>query len=311
MPLVGHAFAALAATLRKRLGAMVTLLGVAGLACGVQASNPLDPARAGQTGETSSASAAPVTQVAVPGKTTLPASMKIKYAVESNKFPFSATTDLLWRQNGETYEIQQESGTLGIAIQRSSRGHITPVGLAPLRFSYKILSELTAQVDREKNKVTFSANTPDAPLLAGAQDQLSIQVQLAAMLAGNPAHFSRGTALTIKSRWPPRIRLRVIAVIEYRNLYARRDCGHQDGRGTSPAANLCTSSWYASEVMDVEPRHRPLGICPPASAASVEPTGDLCRSKVACHRTATLKNRKFVKSALNISTPLPPALKID
>ena len=177
VPLVGHAFAALAATLRKRLGAMVTLLGVAGLACGVQASNPLDPARAGQTGETSSASAAPVTQVAVPGKTTLPASMKIKYAVESNKFPFSATTDLQWRQNGEAYEIQQESGTLGIAIQRSSRGHITPVGLAPLRFSYKILSELTAQVDREKNKVTFSANTPDAPLLAGAQDQLSIQVQ--------------------------------------------------------------------------------------------------------------------------------------
>ena len=219
MPLVGHAFAALAATLRKRLGAMVTLLGVAGLACGVQASNPLDPARAGQTGETSSASAAPVTQVAVPGKTTLPASMKIKYAVESNKFPFSATTDLLWRQNGETYEIQQESGTLGIAIQRSSRGHITPVGLAPLRFSYKILSELSAQVDREKNKVTFSANTPDAPLLAGAQDQLSIQVQLAAMLAGNPAHFSRGTALTIQVVGPRASDMWVIAVIGEEKLF--------------------------------------------------------------------------------------------
>lgn len=219
MPLVGHAFAALAATFRKRLGAMVTLLGVAGLACGVQASNPLDPARAGQTGETSSASAAPVTQVAVPGKTTLPASMKIKYAVESNKFPFSATTDLLWRQNGETYEIQQESGTLGIAIQRSSRGHITPVGLAPLRFSYKILSELTAQVDREKNKVTFSANTPDAPLLAGAQDQLSIQVQLAAMLAGNPAHFSRGTALTIQVVGPRASDMWVIAVIGEEKLF--------------------------------------------------------------------------------------------
>lgn len=219
MPLVGHAFAALAAKFRKRLGAMVTLLGVAGLACGVQASNPLDPARAGQTGETSSASAAPVTQVAVPGKTTLPASMKIKYAVESNKFPFSATTDLLWRQNGETYEIQQESGTLGIAIQRSSRGHITPVGLAPLRFSYKILSELTAQVDREKNKVTFSANTPDAPLLAGAQDQLSIQVQLAAMLAGNPAHFSRGTALTIQVVGPRASDMWVIAVIGEEKLF--------------------------------------------------------------------------------------------
>lgn len=196
MQLVGRSFAAPGAMLGSRPGAMVTLLGAAGLACCVQAANQLDPARAGQTGETSLASTAPTTQVTHPGKTTLPAPMTIKYAVESNKFPFSANTELLWRPHGETYEIQQESSSLGIAVQRSSRGHITSVGLAPLRFSYKILSELTAQVDREKNKVTFSANTPEVPLQPGAQDQLSIQVQLAAMLAGDTAHFAPGTSMS-------------------------------------------------------------------------------------------------------------------
>jgi hypothetical protein len=47
--------------------------------------------------------------------------------------------------------------------------------------------------------VSFSSNRPDAPLLAGAQDRLSVLLQLGAMLAGEPNRFTEGTTLVIQT----------------------------------------------------------------------------------------------------------------
>ncbi|MEI6197677.1 MAG: hypothetical protein WCS42_25465, partial [Verrucomicrobiota bacterium] len=74
---------------------------------------------------------------------------------------------------------------------------VTVLGLEPTRFGDKVRSEVAAHFDREKNKVTFSANTPDVPLLPGAQDQLSILLQLAAMLGAEPHRFPQGTTLPV------------------------------------------------------------------------------------------------------------------
>jgi hypothetical protein len=61
---------------------------------------------------------------------------------------------------------------------------------------------VAAHFEREKGKVSFSANTPDTPLLAGAQDQLSIFMQMAAMLAGDPRGFPEGSTLSFQAVGP-------------------------------------------------------------------------------------------------------------
>ncbi|MDO9166704.1 MAG: DUF3108 domain-containing protein [Rhodoferax sp.] len=132
----------------------------------------------------------------------VPGSATIKYKVESNKFPFSASAQLLWQQDGESYETRLELSAFGQTRVQTSRGQVTPEGLAPIRFSDKYRSEVAAHFDREKGKVTFSANTPDVPLLAGAQDRLSILVQLAAMIAGDPAHYPQATTIAIQTIGP-------------------------------------------------------------------------------------------------------------
>ena len=132
----------------------------------------------------------------------VPGSVRLKYRVETNKFPYSASADLLWQQDGERYEARLELSVFGQSRVQTSRGQVTPEGLAPIRFSDKFRSEVAAHFDREKGKVTFSANTPDAPLLAGAQDRLSVLIQLAAMIAGDPGHYPQATTLTLQTIGP-------------------------------------------------------------------------------------------------------------
>ena len=128
----------------------------------------------------------------------IPASLNLQYEVSSNKFPFRLNAELGWQQDGASYDAKLSFGAFGLRRVQTSRGEITAVGLAPLRFSDKYRSEVAAHVVREKGKVTFSANTPDAPLLAGAQDRLSVVLQLAAMVAGDPERFPRASTITLQ-----------------------------------------------------------------------------------------------------------------
>lgn len=139
---------------------------------------------------------ASVTAYAIPG------SMRLRYQVRASKFPFGLNSELLWQQNGENFEARLEFSAFGQARVQTSRGQISPQGLAPLRFSDKYRSEVAAHFDRGLGKVTFSANTPDMPLLSGAQDRLSILVQLGAMIAGDPDHFPPATTIAIQTIGP-------------------------------------------------------------------------------------------------------------
>jgi hypothetical protein len=132
----------------------------------------------------------------------IPGSAHLQYKVETNKFPFSASADLRWQQNGKTYDAQLELRVFGQVRTQSSHGLVTPQGLAPVRFSDKFRNEVAAHFNREQGKVTFSANTPDVALLAGAQDRLSILLQLAAMVAGDPANFPPATTLSFQTVGP-------------------------------------------------------------------------------------------------------------
>jgi hypothetical protein len=137
-------------------------------------------------------------QIASASHYTVPKSSNLRYQLTSNKFPFTLNADLGWQQDGQNYEARLSFGAFGLSRVQTSRGQITAEGLAPLRFSDKYRSEVAAHFVREKGMVTFSANTPDVPLLAGAQDRLSIVVQLAAMIAGDPDRFAQAATIALQ-----------------------------------------------------------------------------------------------------------------
>jgi hypothetical protein len=134
--------------------------------------------------------------LAIPG----PARLHYRVDLQVRGLALQAAGELLWRHDGETYDARLEVKAPFLPTRtQHSNGRLTAEGLAPLRFSDKRTSEEATHFERDKGKVSFSSNRPDAPLLAGAQDRLSVLLQLAAMVAGKPAKFPSGTAITVQT----------------------------------------------------------------------------------------------------------------
>ncbi len=153
---------------------------------------------------TAQAAVAPLTKDAalVARSYTVPGSVRLKYNAtgRQSKMDYTASAELLWLQDGSTYNARLEvSAFLLGARVFSSAGHMTADGLAPDRFADKTRSEQAAHFERDKGRVTFSANTPEASLLPGAQDRLSVFIQLAAMVAGEPQKYPLGTTITVQT----------------------------------------------------------------------------------------------------------------
>ncbi len=111
--------------------------------------------------------------------------------------------ELTWLQDGDSYDMRLEMGDWIIGKRvLSSTGKLSAGGLAPTRFSDRFRSERAAHFDRQSGRIVFSANTPHAELMPGAQDQLSIFAQLAALVAGDPRAFPVGTTLAIQTAGP-------------------------------------------------------------------------------------------------------------
>ncbi len=138
-------------------------------------------------------------------KFALPPSARLKYDVkgEVKGFPYHVNGDLQWSQDGKTYTARMEIShfLLGSRVQTST-GQVGAHGIEPIRFGDKVRSEVAAHFNYENKKVTFSANTPDADLLPGAQDQLSVLMQAGAMVAGEPLQFSQGSTLSFQAVGP-------------------------------------------------------------------------------------------------------------
>ena len=156
--------------------------------------------------------AAPVTPttpdgpaVTVPGAIALPASVRLEYQVKGHakNLNYNASGELLWRNDGTRYDtrLTVRAFLLG-ARSMSSQGQLNAQGLAPERFADKSRSEVAAHFERDKGVVSFSANTPSVPLLAGAQDRVSLFMQLAGMLAGEPQRFTSGSQIILNTVGP-------------------------------------------------------------------------------------------------------------
>ncbi|WP_298930372.1 DUF3108 domain-containing protein [uncultured Ramlibacter sp.] len=149
------------------------------------------------------AGAAPLRERTAPASVfAVPGSVQLRYAVtaQARGGLWQGKALLVWRHDGSQYDSRLEISTLLLPtrVQRST-GRIDASGLAPLRFSDKARSEEAAHFERDRGRIVFSSNRPEAPLLAGAQDRLSVMLQLGAMLAGEPAKYPVATTIEIQT----------------------------------------------------------------------------------------------------------------
>jgi Protein of unknown function (DUF3108) len=131
-----------------------------------------------------------------------PESAFLKYQVQGQAkgFNYWATAELNWAQNGKEYDARLEVSALFLGSRvQTSKGTLGTEGLMPIRFGDKTRSELAAHFQRDKGIISFSANSPDAPLLKGAQDRLSVVLQLSSLLAADPTRFPPGTMLSFQT----------------------------------------------------------------------------------------------------------------
>jgi hypothetical protein len=80
---------------------------------------------------------------------------------------------------------------------QTSQGALVASGLQPTRFGDKSRSERAAHFDRTLGRIRFSNNAPDAELLPGAQDRLSVFFQLAGLLNARPEVYGTGQSVTL------------------------------------------------------------------------------------------------------------------
>ena len=135
-----------------------------------------------------------------PGPAQPPASAQLSYIVEgqSKGLNYSANGSLDWRNEGSAYTVRMEIRLflLGSRAQ-TSQGQLVATGLQPERFADQRRSERAAHFDHTQNRIRFSNNAPDAELLPGAQDRLSVFLQLAGLLNARPEAYAAGQSIAI------------------------------------------------------------------------------------------------------------------
>jgi hypothetical protein len=163
------------------------------------ATNPASPAGPATPAVPALPQTTAVTAMALPGN----AELKYKATGLSKGLTYHANTELAWYHDGSSYNTRMTLSAFLIgSFVWSSAGQVTSEGLAPTRFAEKRRSEVAAHFEPDKGQIIFSANTPTAPWIKGAQDRATVFIQLAGMLAGNPSAFPPGSSISIYTVGP-------------------------------------------------------------------------------------------------------------
>lgn len=129
-----------------------------------------------------------------------PPSAQLKYDVKglAKGFNYTATGRLDWTNNGPQYEASMTVKALFLGSRgQTSMGGLNDKGLAPERFTDRSRSERAAHFERVSAKVRYSNNAPDAVLLPGMQDRLSVNFQLAGLFNARPDAYAEGQTLRL------------------------------------------------------------------------------------------------------------------
>lgn len=112
---------------------------------------------------------------------------------------YHAHAQLQWSLDDGHYQAQQTiSAFLLGSMEQTSQGAWTAQGLVPLAFSdRRFAKRRTVHFDWDTAQAQFQPLRPAVPIGPGAQDRLSVFLQLAAMLQSMPALRQSGTQIEI------------------------------------------------------------------------------------------------------------------
>ena len=116
---------------------------------------------------------------------------------------YHASGSLKWQAKAGTAlpkayeaELRVKAFLVGSRVWRSV-GQLAENGLAPTRYSDSWRGERAAHFEADTQKISFSGNLPSAPLLPGAQDQVSLFIQMAATVSAQ--NFVPGAELNVQT----------------------------------------------------------------------------------------------------------------
>ncbi|WP_225785527.1 DUF3108 domain-containing protein [Xenophilus sp. Marseille-Q4582] len=136
----------------------------------------------------------------------VPGSVRLDFAVtgQQGAQPLSGVFgELVWLHDGRSYNARLALRVLFRTLRtQTSVGQLSAGGIEPTRFSDARRSEVATHFVRESGQIVFSSNAPAAPLMPGAQDRLSVILQLSALLAGDPARHGPGSHFSIQTAGP-------------------------------------------------------------------------------------------------------------
>ena len=112
-----------------------------------------------------------------------PDSVQLQYGFSADA---QASASLRWqRQDDGQYQLRWQQTLGGKSSQMQSTGVLGADGLQPLRYSEagSAKSEVATHFVADKQQIIFSNNSPSAALAVGAQDRVSVLMQLGGILA--------------------------------------------------------------------------------------------------------------------------------
>lgn len=108
--------------------------------------------------------------------------------------------ELVWLQDGSRYDGRLTLKAVFFTLLNwHSTGRIGPSGLEPERYSESRKAEVASHFVRDQGQIIFSNNAPPVPLLANAQDRMSVMMQLGGLLAATPGNYPAGTRISIQT----------------------------------------------------------------------------------------------------------------
>ena len=122
----------------------------------------------------------------------LPPGFKQRYVLRAG--PFSGTGELSWAPAGGRYELSLSGGARVYSVTQSSQGRFDVTGLEPERFTSKVSgrAELAANFQRDTGIISFSGVNRRFAWRMGAQDRLSVVIQLVGIVAAESNRLVAG-----------------------------------------------------------------------------------------------------------------------
>ena len=128
-----------------------------------------------------------------------PVLLNYELAGTSKGVRYTANASISWKQQDNSYQLRHEiQAFLFGKRSQTSAGQMGATGLLPTRFGDQFRQEQAAHFDRAKGLLIYSANTPSQAIEEGAQDRVSLFVQLAGAMAGTPDLRNAGQQLNFQ-----------------------------------------------------------------------------------------------------------------